>query len=482
MAVIFNRASNVAGSDAAFREAEELYQQTSNLEGTIEVAQQRGIASNERAKLDQAAAYLHNALDTARITGNMQQEIRAKLNLSTNAYLAGDSAIAERYAHEALETARANEMESLAIRGLITVGSAYSRKRDYAGAEKYYLDALALARSNNSSNLAARSLLLLASIHDQLNRSDDAAREAQEALVFYQPNRFIQESFNCLTILGRCQRNRGDYAGALGSFQRLLEMADKAADRAQMAFAHESQGSVFFALEEYPKALEQYKEDLDWNTNQEKSGYAALQYANALWMLGRYPEAEAVFAKAEASAAKFQAMALNLTIDRAEMAFTRNRYPEAAKLAARALATESRPAMVAELKRLTGLIQIATGNKSLGLQNCEEALAASAGIQDVEDLLGAQLAVMRARLETGDRTGALGVFHDAEPALAKHPESNWLALALMSRVDRRYANDARSALDRLAVLWGSEAFHTYCARPDVQELSRPLLQSLSAKQ
>jgi hypothetical protein len=96
--------------------------------------------------------------------------------------------------------------------------------------------------------------------------------------------------------------------------------------------------------------------------------------------------------------------------------------------------------------------------------------------------LRSRLALLRARLETGDRAGALNLLHDAEPALASHPESRWRALAWMARAGRQYAAPAREALDDLARQWGAAAYRIYLTRPDVQELSRPLLQPVSATQ
>jgi hypothetical protein len=50
----------------------------------------------------------------------------------------------------------------------------------------------------------------------------------------------------------------------------------------------------------------------------------------------------------------------------------------------------------------------------------------------------------------------------------------------MARTGRQYAAPARDALDDLARQWGPAAYRIYLTRPDVQELSRPLLQPVSA--
>jgi hypothetical protein len=172
-------------------------------------------------------------------------------------------------------------------------------------------------------------------------------------------------------------------------------------------------------------------------------------------------------------------------VGRARMALSENRYAEAASMARRALTgsdTRPDPLNVAGLKDILGLALLGLGSKIEGRRSCEESLAAAAKFNDVTTLVSARLALLQARLETGDRAGALSVFHEAEPALAGHPESRWRALALMARADRQYASSARQALDAIARQWGDAAFRLYLARPDMQKLSLPLTQSISASQ
>jgi tetratricopeptide (TPR) repeat protein len=170
LAVLHSRASNFPQARRGFREAEDLYQVTNNLAGLTEVAYEQGIDANRQRQLDEAAKYLSKALETARLAGNVQQEIRAMLQLANNAYLAGDTEKAERTAREALETAQVNQMEVLAISSIVNLGNACLRKRDFSGAEKYYQDALTLARRNGSPRGAALSLISLAALHDQVKR------------------------------------------------------------------------------------------------------------------------------------------------------------------------------------------------------------------------------------------------------------------------------------------------------------------------
>jgi hypothetical protein len=89
--------------------------------------------------------------------------------------------------------------------------------------------------------------------------------------------------------------------------------------------------------------------------------------------------------------------------------------------------------------------------------------------------------LLQARLATGDREGAFKTFHELEPDLAGHPESHWRALAMISQFADLYRIPARQALEGLASNWGDATYRVYVSRPDLRELSRPLLPLVSAK-
>lgn len=469
LAVLYARSSEAGKSQAAFHEAESSFQLTSNLEGLTEVAQQHGVAENDKEELEQASVHLHSALETARLANNVQQEIRAKLNLSTNAYLAGDTSTAERYAIEALDTARVNQMESLAVRGLISLGSAYLRKDDADGAVRYYQEALSLARRSGSINLVARCLLLLASLHDSRRQFDQAAAEAKEALAFYQSNRFAQETFSALTIIGRSYRNRGDYAAAQEASSRLLDLAQKAQDRSQISRAYEALGGLFFGQEKYPDALEQYQKESQLTGSEERTGWARIQCGNTLWILGRYSEAADDMARVAPVAEKFPALNIELARNRAEIELSQNQFAAAAKRAKEALRldkSQKAPAS-AEFKRILGLALLGSANKSAGLQNCQNALDAAANL-DVRALLRARIALIQALLDNNNPAGALAVFRTLEPTLSDYPESRWRARALAARANRQYVVAARQAFEDLGRIWGKQAIQDYSKRPDIQ--------------
>jgi tetratricopeptide (TPR) repeat protein len=476
LGVLYGRQSNKTKSDEAFAQAERHYHLTSNLEGLTQVALEEGIAANRRGDLAAGVAYLQKALGTARTAGNLQQEITAKLRLSTNAYQSGDAATAERYANEALDTARSHELDAMAIRGLINLGAAFVLKQDFARAEQYYRQALDLARQTHSGHLKALSLLSLAGLHDQAKDHKEAVEEAKEALSFYQANRYEKEYQQCLTVIIRAQRDGGDYDGALASSRSLLQSSEKTGDRAQISSAHENIGSILSKQDNYPGALEEFGRSLDRATDEAQIGYAAFHCGDASWRLGNYADAVKMFAKADGSAEKFRPLRLELLCSRAEMSLSRGRFKEAIDLARGALSDEfSRtPDKNLEIQAVLGLALIGAGNKREGLKKCEESWSATTGISGTAEKIDLGVTVLEARIESGQWESALQVFHEIEPRLAAFPELRWRALALASRADPHYSSPAREARMQISRQWGESLYNTYLKRRDVEKLSWPL--------
>jgi tetratricopeptide (TPR) repeat protein len=411
------------------------------------------------------------------LASNLHQEFRARVQLASNAFLAGDGAQAETYARESLDIAQTDQMQILAATGIIYLGNSYLRRRDFITAEKYYRDALALARRSGSSRLAASSLASLAGLHDQLDRSDEVAQEAQAALDYYQANRFASESSQCLTLLGRVRRKQSDYAGALTYFQRALEEAEKSKDRPQIAVAHESIGGVYLAREQYPRALEEFRKYLDLSTDAQHVGYANLRYGEMLWRLGRYAEATAALDKADGNATKYPSLRLSILKARAGLLLSQARSREAVELAQSAIALSGRDqSSDAFLNSLLGVAYIESGNRREGIRKCELALAAAVNSTDIVAVLQSRVMLARARLEAGDTNRAKDLLLQAEPLLTTYPESHWRTLALLAKVDPHYLGIAREALAELKRQWGDGAYGEYINRPDVRQLSWHVLQ------
>jgi tetratricopeptide (TPR) repeat protein len=335
----------------------------------------------------------------------------------------------------------------------------------------------------NSPRQTAQSQLNLASLHDRLHRSEDQIREAQEALAYFQPNRWVRETFSALLLIGRGEQYRYNFEPALDSFQRLLDESAKAGDRINIAFAQEGLGNVLSAQEKYPQAWQHYQEFLAFNADDLRGGYAALDCAITLVRLGRSSDALPLFTKAEEAAGRHAELLAALARYRAEMALSRNEWREAIGGTRKAMQqiANLNPRAEADLTRLLGLALVRSGDRRAGLEKCASAFAGAQKRNDPGELLDTRLALLEALLAARDPARAAGVFHDLEPAFEAHPESRWRALAMLARSGRQYADRAKAALGQVDTLWGHEAFLQYLKRPDMQELSRPLLPSDFAK-
>ena len=478
LAVQYARASKTAKAEEAFRQAEELYQASSNLEGLTETDEQRGIAANSRGQLAIGKAALERALETAKRAGNVQQEISIRLRLSSNAYLSGDAALAERYASEALADARTNQMEVLEHRGIVNLGNAYYGKRDFAGAEKYYQESLRLARRYNSPRLEALSVLSMAALHDQMQKPAEEAAEAQAALTFYQPNRFALETSQALTLLARAQMRRADYDGALAAFRQILSTAEKNGDKLQIVLANESVGHALFALERYPEALEFFEKSRDLSNNSEQQAFAQISEGATLARLGRFAEAAAAFDLAEASKAKFASIVVPLDLSRAEMLLGQGRYSDVKKLSTRLLSGKPSASTESQAYSLLGEAQTGLGELAAGQKNCELAMSLAPRSFNGSLVARAQIAAIRASLRVGDRVGALRIMHSVDARLAALPETRLLLLAFALAAQPENAAQLIAELDtqRSAIkqLFGEQAFAVYSTRREIQEALRPI--------
>jgi tetratricopeptide (TPR) repeat protein len=480
--ILYNRGGKATKAEDAFRQAEQLYQLSSNLEGLTEVAFERGFAATARGEYDAASGYLQKALQTSRLVGNIHQEVRTRLQLSTNAYASGDATLAEQYAREALEAARANRIENLAIRGLVNLGAVHAAKRDFDGAELQYQQALDLAKTTNSTRTKALCLLSLAVLHDRLGKADAVLREAPEALAFYHANGFTVESYQCLQAIGRAHLKLGDSGKALEVFESAQAASKKIEDGSQAANAEEDLGTVLAVLQRYPESLTHFQKELALSITAYQRGYASLHCGRMLWVLGRYDDALPMLDAADANAAKYLSLRISILLERADMALSRNQSAEASAFSRKALTMDSAQSAStsSEVSRILGLAQLSSGQLREGLRQCRNSLAAAEKLNSPSGLMRARLALLEAGVQTGDRTVALQAFHDAEADLNRFPEFRWRMLALMSRADSQYLVSARDALNVIKRAWGDKTFAEYAGRPDVSRLARPLLQAVNA--
>jgi serine/threonine protein kinase/Flp pilus assembly protein TadD len=489
LGVNFGRQQNLSSADAAFNEAQRLYEISGDIEGVAEVFYQRGYQLNKLRKIDEARAQLDQALDRSRATGNKSQQILTLLQLSSVNVGAGDLAQAEQRASEAVELAQANEMENLATRGLIDLGNTFFVKGNYSEAEKYFKQALDFAQRNKGRRNEARALLSLGSLYTNMGSPVEARRYVEQALGFYRQGGYQKETALALAILGHASDQSGDYQEATKAFEEQLQLANQINDQSQAALAHEGLGLVLAHQERYTEALphfdEKYKiyEALGAKYNQART---LMQRALVLWPLGRYPEALESVNVATAVTGEpedIRELQARTHLIKAHVALSRLLFQEAASESKQALdlADKNDREIMVEAEYLLGLSQALAGKSKAGREMCEKAVVLAKQTGDPYFLSGALLALAETSLKSGDADNALKTALRAQEVCARfgQPESEWrawlFAAQASKRIDawsaRNYIARAYNLLIGLKEKWGEEAYHSYHSRPDVEYYS-----------
>ena len=219
----------------AFDKAESLYRTLSKQEGVTEVFYQRGFLLLDQKKLPDARAQLEAGLQIASGTGNLYQHIRLLQALSNVAIHQGQIERAKQQASQAIQFARDNHIENQVTGGLIWLGNALLFTGDYNDAEAYYQEALELAQRNQMRLDEAWAQRQLGSLRSLQHKTDEALTYLQPALSFYQSHSYRYWTGLTLILVGRTQRDKGDYQAAIKTFTELLQLAEQFGDRVQAA-------------------------------------------------------------------------------------------------------------------------------------------------------------------------------------------------------------------------------------------------------
>ncbi|MDQ3805884.1 MAG: tetratricopeptide repeat protein, partial [Acidobacteriota bacterium] len=286
------RQKNVPGATAAFDRAEKLFAATGNVEGRAEVHFQRGRLFIELRRMEEGRQELERALELARSTNSLHQQVRIHLQLS---YAEGGDRGVGR-ARGALETARTGGMHDLTALGYITLGNLFNSLSNYAEADDYYNRALEFTRTQKLRRYEAMASFNLGSLRERQNRLDEVEPLVMRALEFYEQGGFRKEVTSARMLLGRIKGRRGDLGDALNIFEEQLRVASQAGDLPTVGALHRECGATLALQGRIPRALEHYRESLAVARSlgdRAQLAYAVINHAILLWQSGRFGEARA---------------------------------------------------------------------------------------------------------------------------------------------------------------------------------------------
>jgi len=248
-------------------------------------------------KLPDARSQLEQALEKAKALKSQYQQVKSLQVLSSVCAVEGNADQAEQLANQAVELARAIGIENQATHSLIWLGNAFLASGRFDAAEKHYKEGLELAQRENDRLNEAWALVSLGSLRITQRNTDEGIRYIERAIPFYQQGGYRKFLSQALFLLGRAQRDKGDYDAALQTFRDNLQLAKEAGDLSQTAFLYGDIGDVLANQEQYPEAFQHYDEAYKINRSLNArlfAGYGLMNRGSVLWQIGRYREARAI--------------------------------------------------------------------------------------------------------------------------------------------------------------------------------------------
>ena len=501
LAVLYSRRQDSANAEAAFQEAEKLYQTMSNDEGRVEVLYQRGALLARTGKLPEARAQLEQVLDILKNVDNKYQLVRTQLQLSLVFRDDGNIDRAQELAAEAIRLAQASNIKNVATHGLIDVGLALLNRGDFDEAGKYFKQALDMARQENARSSEARAILSLGRLNQQVGNNDDAISQLQEALNFYKPGGYRKETSIALTVLGRAYQEKGEEATALKIFEEQFELSRDSGDQVSLADSHMNLALLRGINQEmYPEALAHLDEKVKIDEALGAKVALGFDYMNRgafLWQLGRYDEARAAldsaFEIASGPKANYKAVLAWVYLTRARIALSERNSAEAKKQSKLAIEQSSQfPDVMLQAKYCMGQAEALSGAAQAGRELSQEAVAIAKKVNSPQLIASALLVLSEVLLIGNDSKGALENALEAQKMLARAgaQDSEWRALLIAARASDLtgnnsaavgYASQADSLCASLEQKWSKEAYDGYLRRPDIQAYRNQVSQILKRK-
>ena len=501
LAVLYSRRQDSAKAEAAFQEAEKLYQTMSNDEGRVEVLYQRGALLARTGKLPEAREQLERVLEILKNVDNKYQLVRTQLQLSLVFRDDGNIDRAQELAAEAIRLAQTSQIKNVATHGLIDIGLALLNRGDFDEAGKYIKQALDMARQEKAPSGEARAILSLGRLNQQLGNNDEAIAQLQEALKFYKPGGYRKETSIALTVLGRAYQEKGEENTALKIFEEQFQLSRDSGDQVSLADSHMNLALLRGINQEmYPEALSHLDEKIKIDETlgaKVALGFDHMNRGAFLWQLGRYDEARAAldsaFEIASGPKANYKAVLAWVHLTRARIALSEQDAGEAKKQSKLAMDLSSQfPDVMLQAKYCMGRAQALSGAAQQGRELAQEAVAMAQKINSPQLISSALLVLAEVLLLGNESKGALENALEAQKMLARAgaQDSEWRALLIAARASDLagnnsaavgYASQADSLCASLEQKWTRNAYDGYLRRPDIQNYRNQVAQILKRK-
>ena len=480
-AVLQSRLNHVPEAERAFERAQALLSAEMNQEGMAELDYQRGYAANENGKLQEAKTSLDRALEEANAIASVQLQIRVLTQLSSAEYRT-NAARAESFAEQAIRLARSSQLDAWAADGLVRLASARMMEGHLETAEEPLQEALQLARQTQQPRVEALANFTLASLMNLRHDPDEVIGPAQAALDYYTRTGRLIMAGNASLLLIRAERDKGQYAQAFEAGTAFLDVANKSGVHELIRNAHEVVGTVLIPMEQYPQALTHFESAYSLAETASDREYLAINAADALWKLGRYPECDAMLRFTPTN----DKVAALMISERDGSLLSQGRFREVVALSDEVITRH--PEMDADdrhivlTKKLLARTHLGRSPQTLMELDAfdKESRTSDAAEESVRDLVLAEAELSSGMVEAAHRSAVEASTHfEASHQLDSELRSVCLAAAAakglkLSTEYNLYATKAVDILSQIKQTWGPQAFQSYVSRPDLQLLLRQI--------
>lgn len=478
LGVLAGREQNFERAFSFFDAAERLYKIQNNSEGEIEVSFLRGSLLASKGDAVPAQTEIERALKKAEINEIPYQQIKCLLLLSRVLRSSSRTAQALPVVGEAVALARRNDINNLHAQSVLELGTVYLFQDNIKQAEESYDEAGRLADLYNATLIKNRVLLQKASAKIQRHKADEALGYLSEIEKFFDEGKYQKDMLDLLSIKARAVTIKGDFDRALETYRALLEKSERVGDRFQEARAQKGIGTILMNEDDLSSALAPLQKSYAIYNSINKtfeSGYSLIAYAEALWQLGRYAEAQAALNQAAGFAEKHSQLTPRVNIVRARIRLSERNFDEAERFAREIIesgaATPEDVKVEAKVVLAAAQIQNARNGKALlpnAAESEDKAVAADASLVAAEKSLKENSPA--AALENAEKAQRL--FKEL-----KKTTLQWQAWLLICLAQNKLQNDGAtkqaaamsdSLFSTLSQKFSETDFQSYTQRPDVQ--------------
>ncbi|GCE26990.1 hypothetical protein KDA_24740 [Dictyobacter alpinus] len=213
--------------------------------------------------LEKAITYYHRAIETLDAMNRDSKSFAKKyMDISQHYKTVGKLAMAREYAMQSLAIYEMRDEQRLVGMTHQRLGKALEKQQDLDGAEEEYRQAIAIERDLNDEISASVCHTGLAELLLKRGKSQEAEKEAQEALKYAESGSDAQTQGQALIVLAQIRHQLEDYDAADKYFTQALELLDA-------SNAHEIAADAYFR---YANLLEE-RGDVKRSLNVIKKAY-----------------------------------------------------------------------------------------------------------------------------------------------------------------------------------------------------------------